>query len=160
MGTAPTVRRAVPDDAESFAACQLACWREAYSSLWGPDRFDELDPAGLVERRRSELLDGSAEHLLAEQDGAVIGIAIAGPSRDDDAPTDLELYAIYVRAGSQNSGVGATLLEEATAGRPVSLWTYRDNARATAFYVSHGFIPDGEERSDFEGILEIRMVRR
>jgi hypothetical protein len=37
---------------------------------------------------------------------------------------------------------------------------YRDNPRASAFYVHHDFIPDGDERVDSEGILEIRMVRR
>ena len=43
---------------------------------------------------------------------------------------------------------------------PASLWVYRDNPRASAFYVHHDFIPDGEERADSVGILEIRMVRR
>ena len=43
---------------------------------------------------------------------------------------------------------------------PASLWVYRDNPRASAFYVHHDFIPDGDERVDSEGILEIRMVRR
>ena len=50
--------------------------------------------------------------------------------------------------------------EAALGDGPASLWVYRDNPRASAFYVHHDFIPDGDERTDSVGILEIRMVRR
>ncbi|GGM06724.1 GNAT family N-acetyltransferase [Nakamurella endophytica] len=156
----PTVRRATPDDAEAFAACHLACWREAYGDIWGPERFAEIDPVRLAQRRRKEIEAGTADHLMAELDGAVIGIAIAGPNRDDPAPVDRELYAIYVRREHQGSGLADELLEAAVDSHPASLWVYRDNPRASAFYVHHDFIPDGEERLDSQGILEIRMVRR
>ena len=52
------------------------------------------------------------------------------------------------------------LLEAAIDNEPASLWVYRGNPRASAFYVHHDFIPDGDERTDSVGILEIRMVRR
>ena len=156
----PTVRKAVPDDAEAFSACHLACWREAYGELWGPERFAGFDPARLAARRRKEIEAGVADHLLAELDGEMIGIAIAGPSRDVPAPVSRELYAIYVRKTHQGSGVSDDLLQACVSDQPASLWVYRDNARASAFYVHHDFIPDGEERLDSEGILEIRMVRR
>ena len=90
----------------------------------------------------------------------LIGIAIAGPTRDDDVPAGIELYAIYVRAAHQGSGVADDLLAAAIGDGPASLWTYRDSPRASAFYVNHDFIPDGAERNDSQGILEIRMVRR
>ena len=51
-------------------------------------------------------------------------------------------------------------VQAAIGDGPASLWVYRDNPRASAFYVHHDFIPDGDERVDSEGILEIRMVRR
>ena len=89
----------------------------------------------------------------------VVGIAIAGPSRDDDAPTERELYAIYVRESHQGTGISDDLLQATIGDGPASLWVYRDNPRASAFYVHHDFIPDGDERVDSEGILEIRMVR-
>lgn len=154
------VRTAVPDDAEAFAACHLACWREAYEHLWGPDRFEGLDPVVMAQRRRSELIEGTADHKLAEREGEVVGVAIAGPSRDEDPPTDWELYAIYVRSAHYGTGVSGRLLDAVIDDKPVSLWTYRDNPRAAAFYVNHGFIPDGAERNDAAGILEIRMVRK
>jgi GNAT superfamily N-acetyltransferase len=156
----PTIRRAMPDDAVAFSACHLACWREAYENLWGSERFAEFDPEKLAVRRRKEIEAGNADHFMAEQDGEVIGIAIAGPARDEDPPTDRELYAIYVRSGHQGSGVADELLDATIGSGPASLWVYRDNPRASAFYVHHDFIPDGSEKIDSAGILEIRMVRR
>ncbi len=156
----PTVRGATADDAEAFSACHLACWREAYEELWGSERFAEFDPVKLAVRRRKEIESGVAAHYLAEVDGEVVGIAIAGPSRDDDAPTELELYAIYVRKGFQGTGVADELLTATIGDSPACLWVYRDNPRASAFYVHHDFIPDGSEKIDSVGILEIRMVRR
>lgn len=160
MTVATTVREARVEDAERFNACHVACWREAYAVLWGPERLDELDEAALVATRRAEIEEGTARHMLAERDGEVIGVAIAGPSRDENPPTELELYATYVRAAHYGTGVSTLLLDAVLEGQPASLWTYRDNPRASAFYVNQGFIPDGTERRDAAGILTLRMVRK
>jgi GNAT superfamily N-acetyltransferase len=160
MTASATVRRALPDDAAAFAACHLACWREAYEDLWGPERFATIDAETLVADRRRALETGQAEHMLAEHDGEVVGVAIAGPTRDEDSPTSTELYAIFVREVLHGSGIADDLLDAVIDGQAASLWVYRDNPRASAFYVNHGFIPDGAERNDSVGILEIRMVRR
>ena len=159
MSSTPTVRAAQPEDADAFAACHLACWREAYEELWGAERFDEFDVQRMAVRRRKEIEAGIAQHFLGELDGEVIGIAIAGPTRDADAPTEQEIYGIYVRAAHQGSGLADDLLDSTLGDRTASLWVYRDNPRASAFYVHHDFIPDGDERTDSVGILEIRMVR-
>ncbi len=160
MSPTSTVRPALPEDAEAFAACHLACWREAYEDLWGADRFDDFDAGRMAIRRRKEIEAGIADHFLVEDGDAVVGIAIAGPARDDDAPAERELYAIYLRRTHQGSGLADDLLAAALGDGPAVLWTYRDNPRASAFYVHHDFIPDGDERTDSAGILEIRMVRR
>jgi GNAT superfamily N-acetyltransferase len=160
MSHTSAVRPATPEDAEAFAACHLACWREAYGTLWGADRFDGMDVARLAARRRKEIEAGVADHYLVEEDGEVIAIAIVGPTRDEDPQTERELYAIYLREAHQGSGLADDLMRAAIGDGPASLWTYRDNPRAAAFYVHHDFIPTGAERTDSEGILEIRMVRR
>ncbi|TKV61194.1 GNAT family N-acetyltransferase [Nakamurella flava] len=163
MTSSPTVRRATTDDAEAFAACHLACWREAYADLWGSDRLEALDLDSMANRRRNEIESGLGDHWLSELDGQVVGIAIAGPSRDDNPPPgpagERELYAIYVREEFKGKGLADDLLEAAVGNGPASLWVYRDNPRASRFYVNHNFIPDGEDRTDSLGILEIRMVR-
>lgn len=160
MTVPATVRAALVEDAEAFNTCHIACWREAYAVLWGPDRLEELDESELAATRRAEIAAGSATHVLAERDGEVIGVAIAGPSRDENPPTELELYAIYVRAAHYGTGVSTLLLDAVLEGQPSSLWTYRDNPRASAFYVNQGFIPDGIEKKDGAGILALRMVRK
>lgn len=160
MGSQPTVRVAGSTDAPAFAACHLACWQEAFGDLWGSERFAEWDVDQMTRQRVKQMTQPSVTHVLGEADGEVIAVAICGPSRDDDAPTGDELYASYVRTAFQGSGVANDLLAATIGDRPASLWVYRDNPRATAFYVNHGFIPDGSERTDSEGILEIRMVRR
>ena len=71
MSPTPTVRPALPEDADAFAACHLACWREAYEELWGPERFDEFDLQRMAIRRRKEIESGVADHFLVEEDGEV-----------------------------------------------------------------------------------------
>lgn len=154
------VRRATPEDAEAFTHCQVECWREAYADLWGPEQFAGLDESKLAARRRTELEAATLVHVIAELEGEIVGIAIAGPSRDESPAADLELYASYLRKAHHGSGVADDLLVAALGEGPASLWVYRDNARASAFYVHHDFIPDGSEQLDSAGILEIRMVRR
>ena len=160
MEIVSTVRQAQPADAEAFSAFHYECWQEAYSELWEPSRFARLDLDELAAVRRREIETGRFAHWLAEVDGNVVGIAISGPAADDDSPTVLELYAIYVREAFYGTGVATQLLTAATDAEPVCLWVYRDNPRASAFYVNKGFIPDGSERIDPSGILELRFVRR
>lgn len=64
----------------------------------------------------------------------VIGFSSPGPSRDEDAPTPLELYAIYVREKWWGSGLGYRLLDVAIGKEPASLWVLEGNQRARAFY--------------------------
>ena len=47
--------------------------------------------------------------------GAFAGIAIAGPTRDEDPQAERELYAIYVREAHQ--GTGMADLQQALADR-------------------------------------------
>lgn len=79
-------------------------------------------------------------HVL---DGTVVGFAAAGPGRGDDAPADLELYAIYQQLSAHSSGTGRALLDVANGAKPAFLWVAEANPRAQAFYRRNGFNPDG-----------------
>jgi len=94
-------------------------------------------------------------------DGEIVGLASAGPTRDDDAPTRWELYVINVLAAQQGTGVADQLIDAVVGRRPTTLWVVRDNARAHAFYRRHGFSDEGGTRfHEATGDPEIRMISR
>ncbi|MCX7521751.1 GNAT family N-acetyltransferase [Microbacterium sp. STN6] len=97
---------------------------------------------------------------VAERNGTLIGIAMAGPAMDVDADWSSQLYVLYTYAAVHGSGAGAALLNTvieptATGG----LWVADPNPRAQAFYRKQGFVPDGTSKVE-ERVREIRMVRR
>ena len=128
----------------------------------GTNRVDESD-ASLTEpwRLRFEM-DGPDGIVVVATgpDGGIVGFASAGPTRDEDAPTEWELYSINVMAAHHGSGVASQLIAAALARRPATLWVIRDNARADAFYRSHGFRVEGASQiHEGTGASEIRMIR-
>lgn len=162
------IRRATVADAEAGARCQLTCWREAYAGLIDPERLAEKtsDVDLRVERWTSRLEEGVLRWVAVNPDPAaglqdrVIGFASPGPTRDEDAPTPLELYAIYVREKWWGSGLAHRLMEVAVGKEPASLWVLEPNERAKAFYRRQGFAEDGSRLDEpFFGVPEIRMVR-
>ncbi|HEU4947376.1 MAG TPA: GNAT family N-acetyltransferase [Kribbella sp.] len=164
----PEIRRAEPADAESGAWCHLTCWREAYAGVVDPDllaeRTSDLDRR--IAKWSSALAAGVVRwiavnpHPAAPIADRVIGFSAPGPCRDDDAPTPLELYGIYVRRSWWGTGLGDRLLDVAIGREAASLWMLEDNPRARSFYARHGFAPDGLRVDEpFFGVPEIRLVR-
>jgi GNAT superfamily N-acetyltransferase len=141
--------------------CHSACWREAYAGLVSNDY---LDSHSIKERRVArwqERLAGTRTVWLAEVGRVVVGVASAGPSRDDPPPTAAELKSLYVRASHYGTGLADHLLDAAVGRGPASLWVFAANERAQRFYRRHGFVPDGAAKIDEDtGVPEIRMVRR
>jgi GNAT superfamily N-acetyltransferase len=109
-------------------------------------RFELDEPDGIVV-------------VSTEPDGAITGLASAGPTRDIDAPTPWELYSINVLAACQGTGVADQLIAAVIGQRPTTLWVVEDNARAHAFYGRHGFSVEGGTRcQESTGAPEIRMI--
>ncbi|GAB3677895.1 GNAT family N-acetyltransferase [Angustibacter aerolatus] len=162
------VRPAVPDDAEELGPVHNQAWRETYAGLMPADFLAGLDDARSVARWR-ERLEHPAPHVavhVALADGAVIGFATAGRTRDTDLPEPAhELYAINLLAAHHGTGVAHELLtrtlDAAVGDAAVSLWVVDGNGRAQAFYRRHGFAQDPEhlKRHDETGALELRYVR-
>ena len=89
---------------------------------------------------------------VAEDAGRIIGLAGAGPSRDDDGGGVGELYAIYVDPERWGDGT-ATALEAAAREHlraqefsEATLWTVAANARARRFYKRCGWRRDGSSK--------------
>jgi len=97
---------------------------------------------------------------MAERDGAVIGVAMAGPPDPPEPGWSVHLYVLYVLAADHGSGAGAALLDAVLGPHEsAALWVADPNPRAHAFYRKQGFVPDGAMQVD-DGVREIRMVRK
>lgn len=158
-----TTRLAVPRDAGELVRAHNLAWREAYGHL-GPEEFFAVRDARLdedVEDRRRQITDGVPWTVAVNDDGALVGLALAGPDQDPDRDGQ-ELYFLYVLRRVYGFGVGQALLDEVIGDQPASLWVLEVNSRAIAFYVRNRFAPDGIRRkvkTEGSELQEIRMVR-
>jgi len=164
-----TIRPAIADDAHAIAEVHIASWRHAYAGVVDEAFLSDLD----VERRTDEWAARLAEisHrtmiLVAEQEGTVVGFAMLGPSRDEDAELGgQEIYDIYLQPDAWGHGVARelmrTVLSDTPQETPLTLWVLAANERARHFYRRHGFVPDGVERLEpigEENHLEVRYRR-
>jgi GNAT superfamily N-acetyltransferase len=158
------VRAAVNRDISQIARLHVESWRETYRGVM-TDAV--LDDPGFASRRElfwtAALTDpryAANRIAVAERDGSLIGVAMAGPVLEPDVQWSAQLYVLYTYAAVHGLGAGAALLDavlepSTTAG----LWVADPNPRAQRFYRKQGFLPDGIERFE-DGVREIRMVRR
>lgn len=177
-----TVRLATKADLLPAAQVKAQAWLETYDQVFPGDFLQFITSDNEVPKHAAwweQLMDNGVEFWVAvEEDdpGAddpaagvrsgsqrIVGIVNAMESRDEDAPTELELTMIYVLRQYQGSGVGQKLFAAAVGDQPCSLWVVKDNFPAIGFYESLGFVKDGVEKP-FLGEaaaepLEIRMVR-
>jgi GNAT superfamily N-acetyltransferase len=166
----PEIRPAGVADAEAGAWCHLQCWQEAYADLVDPAKLAErtADLETRIKRWTTAAEDGGMPRWIALNPDPqapvrerVIGFVAVRPNRDEDAPTPLEVQAIYTRKAWWGTGLGSRLMEIAIGNQPASLWVLEGNERALAFYHRKGFVADGTVADDpFFGVTELRMVRR
>ena len=158
------VRDARPADADEIGPVHIQVWREAYAGLMPAEYLAALDPQASAARWAEMLAqpaDGVRRLVGVAPAGEVVAIAAAGPSRDDDAPTPWELWAINVLAGHHGTGIADLLMGQLVGTGPASLWVLRGNERAMRFYARHGFRPDGAVKPhEATATTEDRWVRR
>lgn len=158
-----TVRPARTDDADAMASVHVESWQQTYRGLM---RDEVLDDPGLVPARRrfwkAVLTDEryrSFRAAVAEADGAVVGIALAGPGTEPDVTWDAQLYVLYLLDAFHGSGAGRQLMEGVLpVGGSTGLWVADPNPRAQAFYARQGFLADGASKVE-DGVSEVRLVR-
>jgi GNAT superfamily N-acetyltransferase len=154
------VRKPAPADVPGMARVHVQAWQETYRGQM-PD--DELDAPDFIDRRLAMWTralgdpSGRVRAAVAELDGDVVGIALAGPAEGDDPPRDWQLYVLYLLKAHQGSGAGQELIDAVLEDRASVLWVADPNPRAQAFYRRNGFLPDGTAQG--EAPREIRMVR-
>jgi ribosomal protein S18 acetylase RimI-like enzyme len=148
---APSIRAAVPEDAEEVEQLRVAGWQSAYRGIL-PDSY--LDSMRLdVARRRRQMTDRSATVVesVATAADAIVGWVVGGRSQDAfrAGPGQGEIYACYVRPEWWGRGVGRLLMMHAVGALAeaglddITVWVLEDNHRARRFYEACGFQPDG-----------------
>lgn len=147
------VRDAAAADLEAVLAMKAAAWREAYGQLRDESFFVRAEATldRQVEHWRGQLTAGHTLWMAEDTRGRCVGMAAAGPARHRAERGDpgaqlgapelpgTELYAVYVLAEAQGSGVADALMARAVGTGPCLLWVLTGNARARAFYARHGF---------------------
>jgi ribosomal protein S18 acetylase RimI-like enzyme len=162
--TEVSFRPATVDDMAGVTRLRIAGWRAAYSHVMQQsflDRMEALADREIASRRARFGEDGVLQ-WVGSQTGSIVGWALSGPGKDEDAPTERELYALYTDAATHGSGLAAALLAAVIGDGPASLWVLEDNPRARAFYSRQGFVADGTRKmldGELSHIPEIRMVR-
>jgi ribosomal protein S18 acetylase RimI-like enzyme len=148
------VRRARVEDAGGIARVWVRGWRSAYRGLVPDPYLDALDVEERRERWRERLEDGVCAFVV-EQHG------IAGYCRVDPPG---EVASLYVLPERRRGGIGSALLVagldelRARGGEAATLWVFKANHTARAFYARFGFAPDGTEGVDERtGVDEIRL---
>ena len=152
--SAPTIRRAGPDDAEALSRIGAETFTETFGHLYPPrDLADFLVYAYGLERIRADLDDPAQASWIVEADGAVVGYALAGPCdlpHDAVTPACGELKRLYVLKRLQGDGTGSRLLAEVLAwletDGPRRLWigVWSENLGAQRLYRRMGFEQVGE----------------
>lgn len=169
MNSSLVVRPPRQGEATELAQVHVTAWRQAYRGLL-PQRFWNDDALAHRIQMWTGVLaaeDHRSRARVAELAGDIIGIAMAGTPRDDDVAAETQLFLMYLLAEHYGSGAAEALLTDLVGTRSASLWVFRDNPRAQAFYSKHDFIPDGvqkdlgaeEDDDELRGICEIRMTR-
>lgn len=151
------------EDCDELAAVHVEIWRTAYTGHMPADYLAGLDAKLWAQNWHKRAADPQIARrtlVARDADGRVVGFISAGPTRDEYALTEWEVYAVNLLPRAQGTGLADELMARAVGRRPSTLWVLEDNVRAQAFYRRHGFVPEGAHaRHDSTGAPEIRMVR-
>jgi ribosomal protein S18 acetylase RimI-like enzyme len=147
------VRRARVQDAGGIARVWARAWQIAYRDLV-PDRV--LESISVDERRERwvERLGNGDCTFVVEEHGIAGYCRVLVPN---------EVASLYVLPERRRGGIGTALLragldELRSHTVHATLWVFKDNHAARAFYARFGFTPDGTAQIDpGTGLDEIRL---
>jgi GNAT superfamily N-acetyltransferase len=143
----PLFRAACPDDAPAIAALHADSWQRHYRGAFS-DAFLDRDATGYLLHQWTARLatpDPRARTIVAERDGAVVGLAhtLLG----HDATRGAFLDNLHVTHELKRQRIGTRLLtltaQAVQDWSPTSglyLWVLEQNTDARAFYTAHGAV--------------------
>lgn len=151
---AGSIRRAYVADAFDLARVGARTFIDSFGHLYGAEDLQAFLQSHHTPEACAPLLgDPACAVWLLEDEGEVIGYALAGPCglpHPDATPQDGELKRLYLLHEAQNGGWGGRLFETALAWLehegPRTLWisVWSENLGAQRFYARYGFQKAGE----------------
>ena len=166
------VRDARVDDAAAMARIQVAGWQHAYGHFMPAEFIAARSPEIRTKEWRVRLRDQPADvvHLVAEDEGQIVGIASGGPPMGDEvviegdtSDCDGQCYGLYVAPVRIGLGIGRRLLGKLgsrllLAGRTsFVLWAFEKNVYRR-FYDRLGGREIARGRWDVDGITLIEIA--
>jgi hypothetical protein len=113
------------EDAVRVAEVHVQTWQEAYASLMPADYLAGLDVERFTTAWRERLAGRPSPEVMhlvgVNPDGDIVGIASAGPTRDEDVPALWELWMINVLASEHGTGLADLMMADLVGDRPESL---------------------------------------
>ena len=104
------IRSATESDIPAIANVLVDTWRSTFRGLLPSDFLDNMSCAQQAERHlRMFRKPDSIYHVASDPRGDMVGFATGGPTRHPGFQYQNELYAIYVQASHQGTGIGTTL---------------------------------------------------
>ena len=166
------LRPATGSDVPAMVELQKDGFRAALIPLL-PDEFELPDGAPWRAGLAETLAGDDVRALVADADGeagaegGLAGLVVYGANRDaEPSPGAGEIRAMFVHPDHWRRGVGRSLVEVACVDlermgySAVTLWSLRDNDRATGFYKGLGFERDGAAQTrPALGAPEVRYAK-
>ncbi len=154
------VRTAAIEDARAVEHVRRRTWQVAYAHIFPAQALAEQVGGEWWE----QAIRNPRPHMrtvVAERGGVVTGFASLGVTRDEEASSVGELFAIYVLPDEWGLGVGQALMAETLKAlrdegfAEAILWVLEDNPRTRHFYELAGWRADGGVKD--EDLLETRV---
>ncbi|MEO6412473.1 MAG: GNAT family N-acetyltransferase [Pedococcus sp.] len=145
-----TVRVLGEDEWEQYRSVRLSALEESPEAFVASADEERAFEEDLWRKRMRR-----SQRLIAEQEGAPVGVASIGQARQDgekDNEKVAELFGLWVAPAARGTGVASQLVQAgADAARQqgrshLAYWVGADNGRAVAFASGFGFRPTDSRR--------------
>ncbi len=160
------LRRAVVTDAAGIAEVYVAGWRAAHEKLVPPEFLACSKAREEFWRTELEIEAPDRTPWVALIDDTVVGFAIGGMSRDEDADSRTgEVYQFSVQPECWGRGIGSSLLRHVLKDlrqhhfKRAEMWLIASDAEVRGFVEREGWSTTGHSRLEDCGGTQIQEFR-
>jgi ribosomal protein S18 acetylase RimI-like enzyme len=138
-------RRPRLDEAETFAALHVQCWREAYAGFLPPELISTFSTERRLPMWQAVIPNPDRFVLAAYHEAKPVGFIISGSTLENHIENqDGHIWAIYIASQYHRKGIGCELIAAAATdwlakdGKSMTLGVLAENVSARLFYEKLG----------------------